>query len=155
MVNIHTSSRTTFRKDTNTSSNTHRSTFIVTGAASFLTVMGTSTSAVIISLAAISAFAVYIIFLIPPSSVDLFPQSILAYDKGAYPDGLSLRKHYTGISLLDRVFTAYGGFFALVVDGRDPATWLFCVWFLPQLCGVLVFCYWEAGRVNKGGFASR
>lgn len=117
--------------------------------------MAPSRTVAIATLASISAIAIYLIFLIPPSSIDLFPESISAYDKGAYPDGVSLRKHYTGIPLLDRIFAAYGGFFALVVDGKDPAIWLFCVWFLPQLCSVLTFCYWEADRARKGSFASR
>ncbi|KAI0687827.1 hypothetical protein BC835DRAFT_1419661 [Cytidiella melzeri] len=117
--------------------------------------MVASKAPAILTLATTSLLAAYLIFVIPPSSVDLFPQSTLAYEKGSYPDGLSLRRHYTGIYILDRILTAYGGFFALVVDGRDVATWLFCLWFLPQLTGVLVFCYWEAGRVRKGGFAAR
>ncbi|KAI0084385.1 hypothetical protein BDY19DRAFT_536251 [Irpex rosettiformis] len=117
--------------------------------------MAPSKSTAIATLALISALAIYLVFLIPPSSADLVPEALSAYDNGAYPDGLYLRKHYTGIPILDRIFSAYGGFFALVVDGRDQAMWLFCVWFLPQLCGVLIFCYWEADRAQKGALASR
>jgi hypothetical protein len=117
--------------------------------------MATSQTLTKVTLGAISLLAVYLIFLIPPSSVDLFPQSTLAYDAGTYPDGLALRRHYTGLYLLDRVLAGFGGFFALVADGTDVAIWLFCVWFLPQLCAVLVFSYWEAGRVRNGGLVAR
>ncbi|KAF7790140.1 hypothetical protein EIP86_001092 [Pleurotus ostreatoroseus] len=67
---------------------------------------------------------------------------------GSYPDGLPLRRSYTGITILDFVFTGLAGFFSAAVDGKDEATCLFCLWFLPQLSGILTFCYWEAGRAK-------
>lgn len=98
--------------------------------------------------ATISWVAIVLIFLIPPSSQILFPAFTFARQTGAYPDGLPLRRRYTGISVLDFVFTGLAGFFSAAVDGKDEATYLFCLWFLPQLCGILTFCYWEAGRAQ-------
>ena len=106
------------------------------------------TSGVTAWLEAISCLAVILIFLIPPSSQILFPAFTLARQTGSYPDGLPLRRSYTGITVLDFVFTGLAGFFSAAVDGKDEATCLFCLWFLPQLSGILTFCYWEAGRAK-------
>ncbi|KIP05047.1 hypothetical protein PHLGIDRAFT_168220 [Phlebiopsis gigantea 11061_1 CR5-6] len=80
----------------------------------------------------------------------LIPAFYHAWKTGFYPDGLPLRRSYTGIVPLDLIFVAYGGFFGAAVDGNDEATHQFCLWFLPQLCTLLVFAYWEAGRARSG-----
>lgn len=94
--------------------------------------------------------AVILIFAIPPSSQKLIPAFYHAWKTGFYPDGLPLRRTYTGIALVDLVFMAYGGFFGAAVDGNDEATHRLCLWFLPQLCAMLIFAYWEAGRARSG-----
>lgn len=99
---------------------------------------------------ALCAVAVVLIFAIPSFSLVLLPAAVDAWKTGRLPDGLPLRKFYTGFMPLDVVFMAYGGIFSAAVDGRDEATHLFCVWFLPQLCTVLLFTYWEAGRARGG-----
>ena len=94
--------------------------------------------------------AILLIFVIPPSSQTLIPAFYRAWETGFYPDGLPLRRSYIGITIVDLIFMAYGGFFGAAVDGNDEATHRFCLWFLPQLCTLLVFAYWEAGRAKSG-----
>lgn len=101
-------------------------------------------------LAATAVVAFFFIYLIPPSSQTLFDAFTQVRLTGSYPDGLSVRRTYIGIPALDEMFTGLAGFFSAATDGRDLATHLFCLWFLPQLCGVLVFIYWEAGKTKKG-----
>ncbi|KAI0681857.1 hypothetical protein BC835DRAFT_1425164 [Cytidiella melzeri] len=93
------------------------------------------------------------IYLIPPSTRALFPAFAQVRETGFYPDGLPVRRTYTGVYILDEVFTGLAGLFSAASDGRDPATHMFCLWFLPQLCAVLVFIYWEAGRVAGTSFS--
>ena len=100
-------------------------------------------------LAATSVLAVIQIYLIPPSQT-LFAAFAVVRKTGLYPDGLVVRRRYIGVSALDEIFTGLAGFFSAAADGRDTATHLFCLWFLPQLCGLLVFLYWEAGKAEKG-----
>ncbi|KAI0340994.1 hypothetical protein BDW22DRAFT_1430626 [Trametopsis cervina] len=99
-------------------------------------------------LAAAFVAAFTMIYLIPPSSQILFVAFAQVRETGFYPDGLPVRRQYTGVYLLDEMFTGLAGLFSAASDGRDPATHLFCLWFLPQLCGVLVFIYWEAGKAE-------
>ncbi|EKM51197.1 uncharacterized protein PHACADRAFT_151791 [Phanerochaete carnosa HHB-10118-sp] len=94
--------------------------------------------------------AVVLIFIIPPSSLVLIPTAVSAWKTGWLPDGLPLRRFYTGFVPLDFIFMVYGGVSGAAVDGNDEATHLFCLWFLPQLCTVLLFTYWEAGRAKSG-----
>ncbi len=102
------------------------------------------------------ALATYTIYLTPPSLHVLFPAFAHVRETGFYPDGLPVRRRYTGVYVLDEMATGLAGLFSAASDGRDMATWAFCVWFMPQLCGVLVFIYWEAGKVaSGGGFSSR
>ncbi|GJE93573.1 hypothetical protein PsYK624_097320 [Phanerochaete sordida] len=96
------------------------------------------------------ALAVVLIFAIPPSSLVLIPTAAEAWKTGWLPDGLPLRRFYTGFVPLDFIFMVYGGVFGAAVDGTDEATHRFCMWFLPQLCTVLLFTYWEAGRAKSG-----
>lgn len=107
-----------------------------------------SKSTATILFASISCLAIILIFVIPPSSKILFPAFDQVRATGAYPDGVPIRREYTGNVILDFIFTGLAGFFSAAVDGKDEATRRFCLWFLPQLCGVLVFCYWEAGRAK-------
>lgn len=102
------------------------------------------------ALAAISTLAVILIFLIPPSSLTLVPAAAYAWQTGFYPDGFPLRRKYTGFAPMDLVLMIYGGAFSAATDGNDEATHRFCLWFLPQLCSLLVFTYWEAGRAKQG-----
>ena len=95
----------------------------------------------------VASFA--LIYLIPPSTDILFPAFQHVRDTGTYPDGLKIRRSYTSIPALDEMFTGLAGFFSAAVDGHDDATRMFCLWFIPQLCSVLVFLYWEAGRVSR------
>ena len=108
-----------------------------------------STSLIASLFVSISVLAVVLIYLIPPSSKILFPAFDYVQATGAYPDGVTIRRKYTGNVVLDYIFTGLAGLFSAAVDGNDEATHMFCLWFMPQLCGVLVFCYWEAGR-GKG-----
>ena len=98
----------------------------------------------------LSVLALVLIFVIPPSSLILIPTAANAWKTGWLPDGLPLRRFYTGFSPLDLVFMVYGGVFGAAVDGNDEATHLFCLWFLPQLSTVLLFTYWESGRARSG-----
>jgi hypothetical protein len=98
----------------------------------------------------LSFLAIVLIFIIPPSSLVLIPAASHAWKTGYYPDGLPLRRSYTGFMPLDLVFMVYGGVFGAAVDGNDEATRMFCLWFLPQLCTILAFSYWEAGRAQSG-----
>lgn len=98
----------------------------------------------------LACLAVVLIFAIPPSSQVLIPAAAYAWKTGWYPDGLPLRRSYTGFVPLDLVFMVYGGVFGAAMDGNDEATHRFCIWFLPQLCTLLVFTYWEAGRSRSG-----
>lgn len=108
---------------------------------------------IVFALMALTSFG--LIYLIPPSTQILFPAFQHVRDTGTYPDGLTIRRNYTGIRLLDEVFTGLAGFFSAAVDGEDEATRMFCLWFLPQLCGILVFLYWEAGRATSRSLVSR
>lgn len=111
--------------------------------------MSTPKSQISWLLAAISVLAFIQIYLIPPSQT-LFSAFAEVRQTGFYPDGLAVRRTYTGNVLLDVMFTGLAGFFSAATDGRDVATHMFCLWFLPQLCGILVFIYWEAGKPERG-----
>lgn len=89
-----------------------------------------------------------LIYLLPPSTHILFPAFEHVRETGKYPDGLSIRRTYTGVKALDEIFTGLAGFFSAAVDGKDEATRMFCLWFLPQLSVILVFLYWEAARTG-------
>ena len=97
---------------------------------------------------ATSCLAIYLIFLIPPSSKVLFPTFDYVHEHGQYPDGVPVEREYTGIGWLDHTLTGLGGFFSAAVDGKDEATRLFTVWFVAQLSVVLVFAFWESGRAG-------
>ena len=103
-------------------------------------------------LTSIFALAMIMIYLIPPSSQVLFPAFAQVRETGFYPDGLPVRRTYTGIYVIDEMCTGLAGLFSAASDGRDFATHLFCLWFLPQLCAVLTFIYWEAGKVDSRQF---
>lgn len=97
---------------------------------------------------AMSVAAFVLIYLTPPFTNVLFPAFTSVRETGTYPDGLTIRRTYTGVKILDEMCTGLAGFFGAAVDGHDEATRMFCLWFLPQLCGILVFLYWEAGRTD-------
>jgi hypothetical protein len=85
----------------------------------------------------LSMAAFVLIYLLPPSTHTLFPAFAYVRTKGRYPDGTLIRRMYTGIGWLDEVFIGLAGFFGATVDGKDEATRIFCLWFIPQLCTIL------------------
>ncbi|KIP02313.1 hypothetical protein PHLGIDRAFT_122568 [Phlebiopsis gigantea 11061_1 CR5-6] len=97
----------------------------------------------------LSTASFILIYLIPPSADVLFPAFQYVRDTGTYPDGLEIRRSYTGVTVLDEMCTGLAGFFSAAVDGHDEATRMYCLWFLPQLVSILVFLYWEASRVSR------
>lgn len=111
--------------------------------------MATSKSQVTLLLTALSVLAFIQIFLISPAR-PLFEGFGQVKRTGALPDGVSVRRRYTGSDIVDGELIGLAGFFSAISDGRDIATYLFSLWFLPQLCGLLVFVYWEAGKVDRG-----
>lgn len=104
----------------------------------------------IVAFCVLSVATFVLIYLTPPSTQILFPAFEHVRKTGTYPDGLTIRRTYTGVRVLDEIFTGLAGFFSAAVDGQDEATRMFCLWFLPQLLPVLAFLYWEATRTTEG-----
>ena len=86
----------------------------------------------------------------PALKNDLFPILTKAIRDGESPDGIPLRKSFTGNRGVDTLLAALTSFFTALLDGSDEAeaTKWFTVWFLPQCSAVLAFWYWEAGRAT-------
>ena len=96
-----------------------------------------------------SVSAFYLLFAHPLSKKFLFPVLTRTKLSGVFPDGLHLRRSYTGYRGVDQGLSGIVGCFSLIVDGRDELTWRFGTWFLPQLAPILIFMFWEAGKANN------
>ncbi|GJE93616.1 hypothetical protein PsYK624_097760 [Phanerochaete sordida] len=97
-------------------------------------------------LAATSLAGVQLMFRSDSSLSAMLPMLTEAKKTGRMPDGAPIRTHYTGNALADDTLTGLVTFFTFLVDGKDPASHRFALWFLPQLAPLLVHMYWEAGR---------
>ncbi len=88
--------------------------------------------------------------LFPALKQGLFPILRSSILDGKSPDGIPLRKTFTGHHGVDVVLSALTAFFTSLLDGTDEAeaTRWFTVWFLPQCGPVVAFWYFEAGRAT-------
>lgn len=80
---------------------------------------------------------------------ELVPFTYRVRQSGSYPDGVPVRQNYTGIPAIDLRLAAFAALFGLLVDGKDPATHSFALWFLPQMLPLLVFMFWEGGKARS------
>lgn len=110
--------------------------------------MGTWFRKVVASaLLAATGFAAFLLLHQSDNSLkEMFPALAAAKETGQLPDGLVVRRTYTGHEVVDDVLTGLAACFGLLVDGRDEATYRFALWFLPQLSPLVVHMYWESGR---------